>query len=89
LTVDQFFRGTYHLYLQGQRTSQTETSVKAGGKKTLTYSLTLKIEVICSSKMSVNFQWTTWYYIPEDNSSILLTIEAVEQLLVKASITGF
>jgi hypothetical protein len=31
----------------------------------LAYSLTLKMEVICSSKMSVYFQWTTLCYSPE------------------------
>jgi hypothetical protein len=32
----------------------------------LAYSLTLKMEVICSSKTLVNFQGTIEYYIPED-----------------------
>jgi uncharacterized membrane protein len=27
---------------------------------------TLKMEVICSSQTSVDFQWTTWCYIPKD-----------------------
>jgi hypothetical protein len=31
----------------------------------LTYSLTLKMEVRCSSETSVDFQWTTWRYIPK------------------------
>jgi hypothetical protein len=31
----------------------------------LAYSLTLKMEGTCSSKMLVNFQQTTWCYIPE------------------------
>jgi hypothetical protein len=30
--------------------------------------LTLKIEVIYSSETSVDFQWTTWCYIPEDGT---------------------
>jgi hypothetical protein len=32
----------------------------------LAYSSTLKTEVICSSKMSINFQRTTWRYIQDD-----------------------
>jgi hypothetical protein len=34
----------------------------------LTYSLTLKMEVTCSSETSVDFQRTTWHYIPEDRT---------------------
>jgi hypothetical protein len=33
----------------------------------LAYISTLKMEVTCSSEMSVDFQWTT-YHIPEDRS---------------------
>jgi hypothetical protein len=36
------------------------------------YSLTLKMEAICSSEMLVNFQWTTWHYIPEDSAHQIL-----------------
>jgi hypothetical protein len=32
----------------------------------LAYSLTLKMEATCSSKTSVDFQWTIWRYTPED-----------------------
>jgi hypothetical protein len=32
----------------------------------LTCSSTLNMEVTCSSEMSVDFQWVTWCYIPED-----------------------
>jgi hypothetical protein len=32
----------------------------------LAYSLTVKIEVTCYSKMLVDFQWTVEHYIPED-----------------------
>jgi hypothetical protein len=34
----------------------------------LAYSLILKMEVTFSSKMSVDMQWTTWFYIPEDRT---------------------
>jgi hypothetical protein len=32
------------------------------------YSLTLKMEAMCSSEMSVDFQQATWYYIPEGST---------------------
>jgi hypothetical protein len=32
------------------------------------YSSVLKMEAICSSYTSVDFQWATWYYIPEDTT---------------------
>jgi hypothetical protein len=32
------------------------------------YSLTLKKEAICYSELSVDFQWTTRRYIPEDDT---------------------
>jgi hypothetical protein len=32
------------------------------------YPSTLKMEMTCSSKMSVDFQLTTWRYIPEDRT---------------------
>jgi hypothetical protein len=37
----------------------------------LAYYLTLKIEVTYSSKTSVDFQWTTQHYIPEDRTAPL------------------
>jgi hypothetical protein len=40
--------------------------VKAGGKQSSAYSSTLKMEAICSSETSVDFQRTTWRYISED-----------------------
>jgi hypothetical protein len=54
---------------------QQETNVKAGGMQSssafmlisyVAYSSTLKMEAMCSSKMSVYFEWTTQQYIPED-----------------------
>jgi hypothetical protein len=51
--------------------------MKAGGLQSssaftlisyLAYSLTLKMEATCSSKMSVDFEWTTQRYIPEDRT---------------------
>jgi hypothetical protein len=34
----------------------------------LARSSTLKIAATCSSEMLVDFQWTTWQYIPEDRT---------------------
>jgi hypothetical protein len=34
----------------------------------LAYSLILKMEATCSSETSVDFQWTTQYYIPQDKT---------------------
>jgi hypothetical protein len=34
----------------------------------LAYSLTLKMEVICSSDTSIDIQWTTWCYIPDEST---------------------
>jgi hypothetical protein len=34
----------------------------------LAYALTLMMEVTCSSETSVDFQWTTCCYIPEDRT---------------------
>jgi hypothetical protein len=43
------------------------------------YSLTLKMEAICYSEMSVNFQWTTWRYITEDST---LCVVPSERLII-------
>jgi hypothetical protein len=37
------------------------------------YSLTLNMEATCSTKMSVGFQRTSWYYIPENRTRITLS----------------
>jgi hypothetical protein len=34
--------------------------------------LTMKLEAICMSEMSVDFQWITWCYIPEDSTLQLI-----------------
>jgi hypothetical protein len=57
------FREAYHLHLHDQGVSQ-ETRTN-GRQACLAYSLTLKMEVICSSEIS-SFFWTTWHYNPDD-----------------------
>jgi hypothetical protein len=34
----------------------------------LAYSLTMKVEVTCSSETVIGVQWTAWHYIPEDRT---------------------
>jgi hypothetical protein len=34
----------------------------------LPYSSTPKMKAPCSPEMSVDFQWTTWHYVPEDRT---------------------
>jgi hypothetical protein len=57
LKVNRRFRGTCTLHLERWRVSQGETS--------LACSLTKKMEVICYSETSVDFQRIKRYYIPE------------------------
>jgi hypothetical protein len=54
LKVNQHFRGTYHLHLQGRRISQARNQHESRWQAGL------------SSETSVDFRWTTWCYIPED-----------------------
>jgi hypothetical protein len=71
LKVNQHFGGTYSLQLQGRRISlarnQRGSGWQAKPASTLVscsaYSSTLKMEVICYSETSVDFQRTTQRYI--------------------------
>jgi hypothetical protein len=74
LKVNQRFRER-HRHLQGWSISQARNQHEAGSKlacyhftlvSCLASSLTLKMEMTCSSKTSVDFQWTTQHHIPED-----------------------
>jgi hypothetical protein len=51
----------------------------------LAYSLTLKLETACSSKMSVDFQRTTQHYIPEDITLQVLIVLTLYLVSVKVS----
>jgi hypothetical protein len=72
--VNRCFGGTYRLHLHGRQISQQETSMKAllttcfHAGFLLAYFLTLKVEAICSSETSSDFQQTTRHYIPEDGT---------------------
>jgi hypothetical protein len=53
----------------GLKNETEETSMKTGGMviSGLAYSSALKLEETYSSE-TVDFQWTTWCYIPEDRT---------------------
>jgi hypothetical protein len=88
LKVNRHFGGTYYLHLQGQRISQ-EISTNETLFVTcfmlvscLAYSSTLKMEVICSSETSVDFQRITWRYIPEESRNSAVRIVSLEGRVV-------
>jgi hypothetical protein len=83
LKVNRRFGATCCPHLEGRRISQARKQREAGSKQNcyplatwfvlvscLAYSSTLKMGATYSSEMSVNFQWTTWHYIPVDRSLV-------------------
>jgi hypothetical protein len=72
LKVNWSFRGTYRFHLQDRRISraryQWESRWQAKLVSCSAYSSTLKMEALCSSETSVDFQRTTWHYTPKDNT---------------------
>jgi hypothetical protein len=75
LKVNRRFGGTCRLHLQGWRISQARNQHEAGGRQSswligLVYFASLKMEATCSSKTSVNFQWTTQRRIAEDRRTL-------------------
>jgi hypothetical protein len=70
LNVNLRFGETLRLHLQSrgirQARNQRENRLKAEAR--FAYSSTLKMETMCSSKMSVDFQLITRRYIPEENT---------------------
>jgi hypothetical protein len=67
------FGGQYSLYLQRRSISQVARSMwqekqNISQISCLAYSSILKMEVTCSSEISVDFQRTTWRCIPEDRT---------------------
>jgi hypothetical protein len=72
LKVNRHFGGTCRLHHQGRRISQTRNQLCLPPAFTLVsclaYTLTLKMEATCSLETSVDFQRTTWCYIPEDST---------------------
>jgi hypothetical protein len=70
LKVNRRFGEPYHLHLQSRRISPARNQ-RESRWKTQPYSvsyLTLKMEVICSSETSLDFQRTTRLHIPEDRT---------------------
>lgn len=70
--VNQHFIETYHLCLQCWRISPAKPNRKQATAASfflisfLTYPLTLKMKVICSSEMLVDFHWNSQLYIQAD-----------------------
>jgi hypothetical protein len=68
------FRGTQCFHLQGRRISNAKkTSIRQTWSRALltvclAYFYTPKMEAICSSETSVDFNWTARRYIPEDRA---------------------
>jgi hypothetical protein len=58
LKINLYCGGTCHLHLEGQRVG-----------KVINHSLTLKMEVTCSSEILDDFQWTIMCYIPKDEKN--------------------
>jgi hypothetical protein len=52
------------------------------------YSSTLKIEAISSSETSVDFQRTTWRYVPEDRTLKIIANYGMDRLLKDAGSTA-
>jgi hypothetical protein len=69
LKVNRRFGATYRLHLQGRRISRAELCLPAAFLlvSCSSYSSTLKMEAICSSVTSVDFQRITRRYISEDS----------------------
>jgi hypothetical protein len=65
LKVNRCFIRICRLYLQGQWISQTRNPHEAGS---FAYSSTLKMKVTRTSKMLIDFQWTTLHHIPDDRT---------------------
>jgi hypothetical protein len=65
LKVNRRFGETYSLHLQVRRISRARNQRDIRWQA---YSSTLKMEAICYSEMSVDFQRTTRRYIPEDRT---------------------
>jgi hypothetical protein len=86
--VNRRFGGTCRLHLQSRRISQARNQYEAGGRRIFTlvsclaYYSKLKIEATCSSKTSVDFQWTTRRYIPKNRTLQNFTVVIVLTLNV-------
>jgi hypothetical protein len=62
LKVNPCFGGKCHLHYQGRRISKARNQCESR------WQAELKVEATCSPETSVDFQWTTWCYIPEDRT---------------------
>jgi hypothetical protein len=70
------FGGAFRIHIQGRSVSEARNQHEAGRKYSVSvscYSLSLNMDVKCSSETSVDIQRTTRRYIPEDNFMALIT----------------
>jgi hypothetical protein len=80
LKVNRSFGGTYRLHLHGRISGaryQHESKPSFPPAFTLvscSFHSTLKMEVICSSETSVDFQLTSWSYIQEESTLIITAV---------------
>jgi hypothetical protein len=79
LKVNRRFRGTSPPSSGSKNKPHAFTLVSCSA-----YFSTLKMEAICSSKTSVDFQQTTWCYIPED--STLLTTALLQEHAISVAL---
>jgi hypothetical protein len=63
LKVNRLFGGIYHLNLQSRRMNQVRNERESRWQYAI-----LKMEATNSSETSVDFQRTTWLYIPENTA---------------------
>jgi hypothetical protein len=71
LKVNRHFGGKLRLHHQSRKISQaTLLATFFMPISSLAYSSTLKMDAICSSETSIDFQQTTWCYIFEDRTDI-------------------
>jgi hypothetical protein len=70
LKVNRHFRRTCRPHLNGRRIrgARNQNGRRWQAEPCSAYSSTLKMEAICFSETSVDFQRTTWHYIPEDST---------------------
>jgi hypothetical protein len=68
LKVSRRFGGACLFHFQGRRISQARIQCESRTGSCADYSSTLKMEATCSFETSVDFQATTWRYIPEDRN---------------------
>jgi hypothetical protein len=65
LKVNRRFGGSFCLHFQRRRISEVRNE-RRGGKQSVYRLFTLKMGATCSSKTTLDFQWTAQHFIPEN-----------------------